>query len=200
MAGEDLYYVMFEKHQQPGSPEAADVPTAEQLTASDGEPGSPQMPDASLTTTSNEQPQQQEQHPPSSPAQQQLKKKKKLRRSQKKKLAGAAGADMSDEAALAAAYSRRKFTRVRIDEFPVASELICALMPLLRQELIATPVLRERLFQANFHTTLSKQAMITLTYHSNLDDVWQVRQRRHLLNLNSITQQRQSCGGKENRS
>lgn len=64
--------------------------------------------------------------------------------------------------------SRKKVTRVRIDEFPVASQLICSLMPLLRAELIGSEVLRDRLFQVAFHTTLSKQAMITLAYHKQV--------------------------------
>ncbi|KAF6260658.1 hypothetical protein COO60DRAFT_1269318 [Scenedesmus sp. NREL 46B-D3] len=61
--------------------------------------------------------------------------------------------------------------------FPVASQLICELMPLLRKELVAHPELRDKVFQvrgpgANFHSTLSKQAMITLVYRRQLDDVW----------------------------
>lgn len=63
---------------------------------------------------------------------------------------------------------RRKVTRVRIDEFPVASQLICSLMPLLRAELMSNEALRLKLFQANFHTTLSNQALITLQYHKQV--------------------------------
>lgn len=66
-------------------------------------------------------------------------------------------------AARAAAAARTgRITRVRIDSFPMGSRLICALMPALRLELLGNPVLRERLFQANFHTTLSGEAMVTL--------------------------------------
>ena len=64
--------------------------------------------------------------------------------------------------------ARKTFKRVRIDEFPVASELINSLMPLLRQELMANDVLRERLFSVAFHSTLSKQAMITQAYHKKV--------------------------------
>jgi tRNA/tmRNA/rRNA uracil-C5-methylase (TrmA/RlmC/RlmD family) len=64
--------------------------------------------------------------------------------------------------------SRKQALRVRIDDFPVASQLICSLMPLLRQELLASDTLREKLFQVNFHTTLSKQGMITLLYHKQV--------------------------------
>lgn len=181
LAGEDLYYVMFEKNEQRG--ESAE---AEPAVESDVEqPESPvSAGDSAVVETQHRQPdQQQQQLQQVSSSLQQPQKRKKLRRSQRKKLAvaavaaAAADGDLSDEAAAAAAYSRRKFTRVRIDEFPVASELICALMPLLRHELISKPVLREKLFQANFHTTLSKEAIISLTYRSTLDDVWQVNSR-----------------------
>lgn len=64
--------------------------------------------------------------------------------------------------------NRKQAIRVRIDEFPVASQLICSLMPLLRQELLGSDTLREKLFQVNFHTTLSKQGMITLLYHKQV--------------------------------
>jgi hypothetical protein len=70
--------------------------------------------------------------------------------------------------------SRKKVTRVRIDEFPVASQLICSLMPLLRQELMGSDTLRERLFQVNFHTTLSKQGLITMAYHKQVRNRLQV--------------------------
>lgn len=71
-------------------------------------------------------------------------------------------------AATASSSSRRKVSRVRIDEFPVASQLICSLMPLLRVEVMGSDVLRHKLFQVNFHTTLSNQAMITMTYHKQV--------------------------------
>jgi hypothetical protein len=64
--------------------------------------------------------------------------------------------------------SRKRMTRVRIDEFPVASQMICTLMPLLRQELMGSDCLRHKLFQVNFHTTLSNQAIITLQYHKQV--------------------------------
>ncbi|KAL4443688.1 hypothetical protein ABPG75_011425 [Micractinium tetrahymenae] len=61
---------------------------------------------------------------------------------------------------------------VRVDSFPVASELLNELMGLLREHVRATPVLRQKLFQANFHTTLSGDAMVSLIYHKKLDDAW----------------------------
>lgn len=52
-------------------------------------------------------------------------------------------------------------------------------MPLLRQELLGSDTLREKLFQVNFHTTLSKQGMITLLYH---------KQVRHLAGVDCCLQ------------
>ncbi|PSC72701.1 tRNA (uracil-5-)-methyltransferase [Micractinium conductrix] len=61
---------------------------------------------------------------------------------------------------------------VRVDSFPVASELLNELMGLLREHVKARPILRHKLFQANFHTTLSGDAMVSLIYHKKLNDEW----------------------------
>jgi tRNA/tmRNA/rRNA uracil-C5-methylase (TrmA/RlmC/RlmD family) len=70
-----------------------------------------------------------------------------------------------------------KMQRVRIDTFPAGSRLVNALMRLLRARLLAREPLRRRLFQANFHTTLSGQAMVTLVYHRSLDAAWEEEAR-----------------------
>lgn len=57
-------------------------------------------------------------------------------------------------------------------DFPIASELINSLMPALLAELNTTPALKHRLFQAEFLTTLSGDALITLIYHRQLNDEW----------------------------
>lgn len=57
-------------------------------------------------------------------------------------------------------------------DFPIASELINTLMPALLAEINNTPALKHRLFQAEFLTTLSGDALITLIYHRQLDDEW----------------------------
>lgn len=61
---------------------------------------------------------------------------------------------------------------IRLETFPAASERINALMPLLRTALTGSPVLRRRLFQVEFLTTLSGAALVTLIYHRPLDDRW----------------------------
>jgi tRNA (uracil-5-)-methyltransferase len=62
---------------------------------------------------------------------------------------------------------------VRLDEYPVASRRINALMPPLRNALLESPVLRHRLFQVEFLTTLSGEALVTLIYHRPLDETWE---------------------------
>ena len=53
---------------------------------------------------------------------------------------------------------------VRLDQFPVASAQINELMPKLREAFLASDELRRRLFQVEFLTTLSGEALVTLIY------------------------------------
>lgn len=59
-----------------------------------------------------------------------------------------------------------------IDDFPVGSKLISQLMPELLKAINASDILRKKLFQAEFLTTLSGESIITLIYHKPLDDNW----------------------------
>lgn len=60
--------------------------------------------------------------------------------------------------------------RIRIDQFPVASTLInqamLAIIPLLQKE----DLLRNKLFQIDYLSTLSGQLLISLIYHKKLDE------------------------------
>lgn len=67
---------------------------------------------------------------------------------------------------------------VRLDDYPVASQRINELMPRLREALLESDVLRRRLFQVEFLTTLSGEALVTLIYHRPLDDAWEQQARR----------------------
>ncbi|TNF04345.1 MAG: tRNA (uridine(54)-C5)-methyltransferase TrmA [Gammaproteobacteria bacterium] len=60
-----------------------------------------------------------------------------------------------------------------IENFPAGSLLINTLMPPLLEAINASEVLSRRLFSAEFLTTLSGDALITLIYHKPLDEVWQ---------------------------
>ncbi|WP_237065135.1 tRNA (uridine(54)-C5)-methyltransferase TrmA [Microbulbifer guangxiensis] len=64
-----------------------------------------------------------------------------------------------------------------IDEFTVGSELINQLMPQVLAAVNESGTLKKRLFSAEFLTTLSGDALITLIYHKKLDDQWQAETR-----------------------
>ncbi|MDN6314791.1 MAG: tRNA (uridine(54)-C5)-methyltransferase TrmA [Halomonas sp.] len=72
---------------------------------------------------------------------------------------------------------RKKKSTVRLDQYPVASEAINALMPKLREAFLASDVLRRKLFQVEFLTTLSGESLVTLVYHRPLDVDWEQEAR-----------------------
>lgn len=59
-----------------------------------------------------------------------------------------------------------------IDNFPVASQTINTLMPLILNAVNSSSLLRERLFQMEFLTSTLGEAVITLIYHKRLDEDW----------------------------
>ena len=63
---------------------------------------------------------------------------------------------------------------VILDDFPVAAAPIRAAMPRLRALLMASEVLKRKLFRVDFLSTLSGELLITLVYHRPLDDAWEV--------------------------
>jgi tRNA (uracil-5-)-methyltransferase len=64
-------------------------------------------------------------------------------------------------------------TPVPIDTFPIACNAIQQLMPPLREQLMANPELRRKLFQVEFLATLSGEMLVTLVYHRKLEDDWE---------------------------
>ena len=66
---------------------------------------------------------------------------------------------------------------LRIEQFPPASLRINALMCQLRQELLASRELNQRLFQVEFLSTLGGEALVTLIYHRRLDTAWEQEAR-----------------------
>lgn len=64
-------------------------------------------------------------------------------------------------------------TPIAIDDFPIACERIQQLMPLLRCRLKSNSVLRRKLFQVEFLSTLTGDTLVTLAYHRKLDDTWE---------------------------
>ena len=72
-----------------------------------------------------------------------------------------------------AMFGADKKTPLRVVDFPPGSRRINELMPLLLAALRADEDLRRRLFQVEFLTTLSGEALITLVYHRPLDAAWE---------------------------
>ena len=64
-----------------------------------------------------------------------------------------------------------------IEDFAMGSDRINELMPLLMSEINQSELLRKRLFQAEFLTTLDGEALITLIYHKPLDETWEQEAR-----------------------
>ncbi len=66
-----------------------------------------------------------------------------------------------------------KHTPILLDDFPIASTRINALMPRLKAAWQMSSALSFKLFQAEFLTTLAGDGLITLCYHRPLDEHWQ---------------------------
>lgn len=67
---------------------------------------------------------------------------------------------------------------VIIDEFPVGSRRIAELMPAILSAVNACTMLRERLFQTEFLTSSTGNALVTLIYHKPLNDHWAEEARK----------------------
>lgn len=80
-------------------------------------------------------------------------------------------------------FDQQTRQRIRVDSFPAASELINQLMPRLIDALRNNTVLRHKLFQIDYLSTMSKQVVVSLLYHRALQEEWQqaaTRLRDHL--------------------
>lgn len=73
---------------------------------------------------------------------------------------------------------------IPIDNFPIASVAIQSLMGELIQSLRSSTLLRHRLFQVEFLSTLSGDMLVTLVYHRKLDDAWESLARELAKRLN----------------
>lgn len=62
--------------------------------------------------------------------------------------------------------------KYRVDEFPVASAGINRLMPVLIEKLRECDVLRKKIFQVDFLSSLSGEILVSLLYHRVLDEEW----------------------------
>jgi tRNA (uracil-5-)-methyltransferase len=71
-----------------------------------------------------------------------------------------------------------KHAPILLEDFPIASARINALMPRLKSAWQMSSVLSFKLFQVEFLTTLAGDALITLCYHRPLDAAWQAEAER----------------------
>lgn len=76
-------------------------------------------------------------------------------------------------------------TVIRLEQFPTASRRINQLMPQLLDAVHAEPILRERLYQVEFLTTLRGDDLLTLIYHRKLDEAWDAVAKPLAAQLNS---------------
>jgi len=70
-------------------------------------------------------------------------------------------------------FDQQTRERIRVDQFPAASQLINQLMPKMIAAIRDNRTLRYKLFQIDYLSTMSNQIVISLLYHRKLDDEWQ---------------------------
>ncbi|MBL4835279.1 MAG: tRNA (uridine(54)-C5)-methyltransferase TrmA [Pseudomonas sp.] len=71
-----------------------------------------------------------------------------------------------------------KYKPVLIDQLPIASRRINELMGPLLEICRADPLLGRKLFQVEFLTTLSGEALVSLCYHRPIDETWDAAAQR----------------------
>ncbi|NVK25271.1 MAG: tRNA (uridine(54)-C5)-methyltransferase TrmA [Gammaproteobacteria bacterium] len=69
-------------------------------------------------------------------------------------------------------FNQQTKEKVRIDHFPPASELISAVMDDIIELLKPNEVLRRKLFQIDYLSTLSGEILVSLLYHKPLSEEW----------------------------
>ncbi len=75
-------------------------------------------------------------------------------------------------------FNQESRERYRVDHFPTASLLINQLMPTLLEAIRPHALLKHKLFQVDFLSTLSGEAIITLLYHKKLNAEWEALARQ----------------------
>lgn len=69
-------------------------------------------------------------------------------------------------------FNQETREKYRVDQFPAANRLINDLMPLLMDAMKGSPILRHKLFQVDFLSTLSGEILVSLLYHRQLSEEW----------------------------
>ncbi|GAC99924.1 tRNA (uridine(54)-C5)-methyltransferase TrmA [Agarivorans albus] len=71
-------------------------------------------------------------------------------------------------------FDQQTKQKFRVDSFPPASEIINQLMPILVEQLKPNPLLRHKLFQVDFLSTLSGEVIVSMLYHKPIDEAWRL--------------------------
>ena len=83
-------------------------------------------------------------------------------------------------------FDSKTKAKFRVDDFPVASELINNAMKALLAAIKDHSELRYKLFQVDFLSTLSGELLISMLYHKPLEDNWQVEAEKLKAQLSTI--------------
>jgi len=83
-------------------------------------------------------------------------------------------------------FDSKTKAKFRVDDFPVASELINSAMKALLAAIKNHRELRYKLFQVDFLSTLSGELLISMLYHKPLEDNWQIEAEKLKAQLSTI--------------
>ncbi|WP_068545020.1 tRNA (uridine(54)-C5)-methyltransferase TrmA [Thalassotalea crassostreae] len=83
-------------------------------------------------------------------------------------------------------FNKETREKYRVDQFPVASIIINQAMQSLIANIKDNESLRRKLFQVDFLSTLSGELLVSMLYHKQLDDEWQVQAKELKRTLSDI--------------
>lgn len=75
-------------------------------------------------------------------------------------------------------FDKHSKQRYRVDQFPIASQLINRMMTVLLAEIKGNEQLTRKLFQIDYLSTLNGQIAVSMLYHKPLTDEWIVQAKR----------------------
>ncbi len=70
-------------------------------------------------------------------------------------------------------FDQQTKEKIRVDQFDPGAPLVNEMMQVMMDKLRHNEILRRKLFQIDYLTTLSGEVLISLLYHKALDDAWQ---------------------------
>ncbi|TKB43922.1 tRNA (uridine(54)-C5)-methyltransferase TrmA [Thalassotalea mangrovi] len=85
-------------------------------------------------------------------------------------------------------FDQQTKQKFRVDQFAAASNIINQAMSALLDDIRDKDILRRKLFQVDFLSTLSGELLISLLYHKPLDEQWQAEARQLNERLNRLAE------------